>query len=130
VRYVARALATSLYSRERQYITLKRLDTRDRAVASTATPPDRATECLVVDSPEALRAVAAEIPPSFRESVGDLSRRIARGCVVCLARRPRPDGHGQEVVGYEIAERGVFSALGDLVAQGPAHGAVNSLERE
>lgn len=105
---LARVVATSLYCRQRQYITLKRLNTPDTAPARR--PPD--IDVLIVDSLAKLEAVAAEIPPSFRDSVRELGRRVARGCVLCLARRLRADGTGKEVVGYELAERGVFSALG------------------
>jgi hypothetical protein len=103
---------TSLYCRQRQYITVKRLDVPDATDGFIWTAADRETECLVLDSPRALRAVAPEIPPVFRDSVAALHRRMAHGCVVCVARRPRKDGAGKEVVGYEIAERGVFWGLG------------------
>jgi len=107
------ALTISLYSRQLQWITVKRLDAPDPAL-----PPDPETECFVVDSLPAFDAVAPEIPPAFRDSVKALEARVARGCVVCLARRPRKDGGGQVVVGYEIAERGIFSALGRRKALG------------
>lgn len=70
------------------------------------------TECLVVDSPAALAAVAQEFPASFRDSVETLTQRVAQGCVVVLARRPRTEGRGKKVIGYNISERGVFLALG------------------
>jgi GNAT superfamily N-acetyltransferase len=79
-------------------------------VFATGTASD--TECLMVDSVEALQAVGWEIPESFRDSGMELGKRVRRGCVVCLARRLRTDGPGNEVIGYEISERGVFSALG------------------
>jgi GNAT superfamily N-acetyltransferase len=106
--HAARAITSSLFSRQLQYITVKRLDVADAPI----TAADRDIECLVVDSPDALEAVAPEIPATFRDSVDELRKRVAQGCVVCLARRPREDGTGKEVVGYELAERGVFSALG------------------
>jgi hypothetical protein len=112
IAHLVRAVTTSLYSRQRQYITVKRLDVADATDVSTWTAPDRETDCLVLDSPKALRALAPEIPAGFRDSVAELHRRVAHGCVVCVARRPRTDGAGKEVVGYEIAERGVFGALG------------------
>lgn len=107
---LTRALMMSVFSRQRQFITLKSLD----ADADAQAPPltDGRTECLIVDSPEALDGLAPDICASFRDSVGMLKARLARGCVVCLARRPRVNGAGSVVVGYEIAERGVFSALG------------------
>ena len=108
--HLARATARALYCRERQYITLKRLDGPQPETAAASS--DRETACLMVDSVEALAVVASEIPVSLRDSVRELRRRIARGCVVCLARRRQPDGARHAVVGYEISERGVFSALG------------------
>jgi GNAT superfamily N-acetyltransferase len=102
-------LAGAVYCRRRQYITVKRLDRVDAVTASH--PDDGITTCLVADSLDTLRAVASEIPSTFRDSVAELEKRVTEGCVVSLARRPRHDGRGMEVVGYELAERGVFSAL-------------------
>jgi hypothetical protein len=112
--HLAGLIARALYSRQRQYITLKRLD----PAGAPPTSPDPETECLMVDSVEALDAVASEIPASLRDSVGELRRRIGAGCVVCLARRRRPDGL-RHVVGYEVSERGVFSALGRRIPVPP-----------
>ena len=109
---LVRAVMTSLCSRQRHYITVKRLDEADATDAFTWTAADRETECLVLDSPKALRALAPEIPAEFRDSVGALHTSLAHGCVVCVARRPRGDGAGKEIVGYEVVERGVFAALG------------------
>jgi GNAT superfamily N-acetyltransferase len=108
---VRRAVTASLYCRQQQYITVKRLDggAADTTVTPTMRPSE--TECLMVSSVEALHALSPEFPPLFRDSIAELATRVARGCVVCLARRPRADGAGT-VVGYEIAERGTFSALG------------------
>lgn len=109
---LGRTVTASVFSRQRQYITLKHIG----AAADPAIIQDPRTECLVVDSPEGLDAVAADICASFRDSVGALRARVTRGCVVCVARRPRTDGRGSIVVGYEIAEPGIFSALGRRIA--------------
>ena len=106
---IGRAVAASVYARHRQVITVKRLDGAQQSAALAADPK---IECVAVESMLALEALATEIPDSFRDSVDELRRRLARGCVVFLARRPRDDGAGHEIVGYEISERGVFSALG------------------
>ena len=111
---LTRALTMSVFSRQRQFITLKSLDAGGDS--QPPPPPTDGTECLIVDSPEALDAFAADICVSFRDSVAALKARLARGCVVCLARRPRSNGAGSVVVGYEIAERGIFSALGRRIA--------------
>jgi hypothetical protein len=106
---LARVVAMSLYARHRQLITVKRLD--GTAVADRPAMADPTVECVAVDSLVRLRELAAELPDSFRDSADELARRVAHGCVVFLARRPRVWG-GHEIVGYEISERGIFSALG------------------
>jgi GNAT superfamily N-acetyltransferase len=108
---LGRAAAASLYFDQRQYITVARLDGPAPAAADPL-GPDPPVVCVVADSLSAFAAVMHEIPDAFRDSAATLATRVAQGCVVCLARRPRDDGAGHEVVGYEIAERGVFSALG------------------
>jgi GNAT superfamily N-acetyltransferase len=109
---LGRTVTGSVFARQRQFITLK-------PIGDAPNPPvahDGRTECLMVDSPEALDAIAADICASFRDSVGALRARVARGCVVSVARRPRTNGRGSIVVGYEIAEPGIFSALGRRIA--------------
>lgn len=106
---LARAITTLVFSRQQQYITLKSLEHHGGAAAHPT--GDGRAECLVVDSVAAFEAVAHEIGTSFRDSVGDLRTRVVNGCVLCVARQRRYDGRF-EVVGYEIAERGIFSALG------------------
>ena len=114
---LVRGAVGAVYARHVQYITVKRLDSPD-AKQAAGPAADPATTCLIVDSVEALRVVAHEIPSTFRDSVEELTRRVAHGCVLCLARRRRPGGAGYEVVGYELAELGVFSALGRRKAAG------------
>ncbi len=110
---LGRTVTASVFSRQWQYITVKYIGATNGTAPITS---DGRTECLVVDSPQALDALAADICASFRDSVTELRERVARGCVVCLARRPRAGGGGSIVVGYEIAERGIFSALGRRIA--------------
>ena len=111
---LGRTVTASVFARQRQYITLKHIRTGGDPAAPVG--QDGSTECVIVDSPDALDAVAADICASFRDSVDALRARVARGCVVCLARRPRTDGRGSVVVGYELSERGIFSALGRRIA--------------
>lgn len=110
--HLARAVFASLYSRQRQYITLTRLDRPEATPPGNGATEEGETEYLVVDTPERLRMIAPEIPPLFRDSMDTLTQRVAQGCVVVLARRPRKEGTGKEAVGYNLSERGVFSALG------------------
>ena len=110
VRAVGRRLAASLYSRQVQYITVQPI--APDAVLAKLTAGDGLIEGLVLDSVEALRALASQYPAAvFRDAADELGARIAAGCVVSLARVVSPIGAG-EIVGYELAERGVFSALG------------------
>jgi GNAT superfamily N-acetyltransferase len=122
VRYLVgmfRGALTALYARQVQFITVKRLDLPNGNGHAPGRPAPHDATCLVADTVEGLRSVAHEIPGTFRDSADDLSRRVAQGCVVCLARRKRDDGAGYDVVGYELAERGVFSALGRRKAVAP-----------
>lgn len=68
--------------------------------------------CTTVESADALQAGGYELAPSFRDSLARLQDRLRRGCVVFLVHRPRAGGAGQEVIGYSLSERGIFSALG------------------
>src|SRR5262249_16987778 len=112
LRSFAKAFAAPIYSRQQQFITVKRFDAPDVEAVSDGCRPDRATQCSILDSVKAFGAIAPEFPASFRDSVGELRRRVAEGCVLCIARRRREDGAGHRVVGYELAQRGIFSALG------------------
>jgi GNAT superfamily N-acetyltransferase len=66
----------------------------------------------MLESPGQIDFYADEFASSFRDSVAALRQRLAQGCVIFLARTPKPDGSGHRVVGYRLAEPGVFSALG------------------
>ncbi|MEW6298983.1 MAG: hypothetical protein AB1671_14810 [Thermodesulfobacteriota bacterium] len=109
---LARDLLTSVYHYQMQYITSRRLDRDVVDDLANQTRERLKIECLVVESTEAFQAVKDEIPSSMRDSVDDLNRRLAQGCIITLARKPKDEGGGKEVIGYSIAERGVFSALG------------------
>jgi len=110
IRAVGHKLAASVYSRQVQYITVQPIAAD--AVLAKLTTADGLIEGLVLDSVGALRALASQYPATvFRDAVDELGSRIAGGCVVSLARVVSPIGAG-ETVGYELAERGVFSALG------------------
>jgi L-amino acid N-acyltransferase YncA len=105
-------LLTSLYHREAQYILLKRVASQEASRPGPREGSETETTCLLVESVEALQEVAREIPTTMRDSVDQLKQRVAQGCIVTLARRPQKAAAGQQVIGYGIYERGVFSALG------------------
>jgi hypothetical protein len=104
----ARRIAGSIFYRQRQLITLQRI---------LCGPPksclshDAGIRCVTVDSLDAIDAIADVFPTVFRDSVAQLRERVAQGCVLSVALRSPAEGR-VEVVGYELAERGVFSALG------------------
>jgi len=79
---------------------------------------DGGVTCLVIDSASGVGALTGEFPSTFRDSVDEVTRRVRLGCVLCVARLKRADGTPHEVIGYELAERGVFSAMGRRKAVG------------
>jgi GNAT superfamily N-acetyltransferase len=68
-------------------------------------------ECIVVESVASLRRFENEIPNSFRDSAERLKKRLAEGCIVIIALK-RTETQRHAIIGYILAERGVFSALG------------------
>jgi hypothetical protein len=107
---LARSGIALTYVRRRQHITVQPIRTLDAVTAGRRTD-DGEIECLVVDSVAALAALSPRFPPEFRDSAQRLQRRLGQGCVLSLARARDANGVSH-IVGYELAERGVFSALG------------------
>jgi GNAT superfamily N-acetyltransferase len=112
VHQIARKLIAPIYRRDVQYILLRSVESQDAAAPGNAEGDSPRTECITLESSGSLRALESEIPSSFRYSVEDLEEHLEQGCVVFLARRPKNTGSGKEVVGYNISQRGVFSAFG------------------
>ena len=110
--HLARAVLLSFYHRQAQYILMKAIENRAHVAPTNTAEEKIGIECLIVESAEALQAVAREIPTAIRDSADQMKKRLERGCLVILARRPHPSGTGHEVIGYGIYEPGVFSALG------------------
>lgn len=108
---LARKLMAPLYQRERQYISIHTIQDRDPlASLLPGAGENLGIECLVVETPEALRGVEAELPSA---TLADhLRTRLAQGSIVVLARQAQTMGGGKKVVGYGVCQRGVFSALG------------------
>ena len=109
MRALWRTVASTLYCRRLQHITVQPI-AADAAMAKRASE-DGTVECVIVSPLEALEGLAPRISTAFRDSVRDLARRVAGGCVLTVVLRRRERGMS-EVVGYELAEQGVFSALG------------------
>jgi hypothetical protein len=112
--YIVGALLRSAlglaFFRRRQLITVQPIRFPD-SPGDRSGQKDAEVDCLVVDSVAGLAAVSPRFPPEFRDSAHRLQRRLGQGCVLTLARRRDANGVSH-VVGYELAERGVFSALG------------------
>jgi ribosomal protein S18 acetylase RimI-like enzyme len=104
-----RKLAKSIWRRESAYVSARDVAQNLARFGKTDFPPG--IECVVVESPEAIEAYRDEIPSSFRDSAERLKQRLAEGCVVFLARLPKQNGQDRRVVGYRLAEKGVFSVL-------------------
>jgi ribosomal protein S18 acetylase RimI-like enzyme len=102
-------LRASICRRQSVYVAAWDVAQNLAQLGKTDFPPG--IECAVVESPEQIEAYEDEMPSSFRDSVESLKQRVAQGCVVFLARMPKQDGPGRQVVGYRLAEKGVFSAL-------------------
>jgi GNAT superfamily N-acetyltransferase len=68
-------------------------------------------ECIVVESVASLRRFENEILNSFRDSAERLKKRLYEGRIVIFALK-RTEAQRHAIIGYILAERGVFSALG------------------
>jgi GNAT superfamily N-acetyltransferase len=77
--------------------------------AVTAPLGDGDFEGLIIESPAALEAVAAQIPQAF--SYAKLRKAIEASFLVCV-RRTSPDGSERQIVAYRICQRGIFSTPG------------------
>jgi len=113
-----RVLITSIWHREVVFIRGRIIEgltffgSNEEVDASTV-------ECRTLQSPLAIEQVKQEIPASFRDSTDSLKKRLEEGCIVILARKQREGTQEHEVLGYLIAEKGVFSALGRKIKVGP-----------
>lgn len=108
---VLRLLKHSIYRRDIQYVVAKDTEVVTPPPGSHSIKNRLDVDCKVVDSLDSLRTVWEDSSARFRDSVDDLARRLKQGCMVFLA-CPREQGKGApKVVGYNICERGVFSAL-------------------
>jgi hypothetical protein len=103
-----RTIALAIYSRQRQYITVQRVGTTG---SGSGPEVGRKVHCATLSSLESVDAIAHHLPADFRDSAEQLKNRVANGCVLTLA-FTHSDTGSLAIVGYELAERGVFSALG------------------
>ncbi len=77
--------------------------------AATAPLDDGDFEGLIIESPAALEAVAAQIPQAF--SYAKLRKAVEGSFLVCV-RRTSPGGSERQIVAYRICQRGIFSTPG------------------
>lgn len=110
LRQIARKLVAPIYQRESQYIVIRNFQEPSSMDLLNGWQDSSMTEGVIIESPEALREVQGEFEDAVL--VDSLQARLAQGCVVFVARRPRKTGSGKVVVGYFICQRGMFSALG------------------
>ena len=105
-------LFASIYHREAYYVTVRDISRNGPLQRCRAKPGGAEIECVVLESSQALSSLQGKFPSSFRHSEQDLKKYLDRKCIVVLARLPETRDTESEVVGYGIAERGVFSAFG------------------
>jgi ribosomal protein S18 acetylase RimI-like enzyme len=115
---VLRVLTTSVWHHEMVFVRGRIIEGRTSS-ESNEEVDDSAVECTILQAPFALEQVKQEIPASFRDSPDDLKKRLEEGCIVILARQQREGTQRHEVLGYLIAEKGSFSALGRKRKAGP-----------
>jgi L-amino acid N-acyltransferase YncA len=106
-----RKLAASVWNREAVFVRGRMIgiQTPDSVSEKIHGCP---VECVTLQSPSDIDAIARELPASFRDPPERLKQRLQEGCIVILARARRAEAPGHEILGYLIAEKGVFSALG------------------
>ena len=111
--WFVRALLSPLYRREARYVLARKVPERSALDSAGGGEEKVEAECIVVESPEALRAVEQEIPSSLTYSVESLRNYLARGCVVFLIFCPEGTSHERAFVGYGIYQLDVLSLLGE-----------------
>jgi ribosomal protein S18 acetylase RimI-like enzyme len=104
-----RKLAASVWNREAVFVRGRTIGIQTPNGEKVHAGP---VEFLTLQSPSDIDAIARELPASFRDSPDRLKERLEEGCVVFLARALQKNPRRHEVVGYIIAEKGIFSALG------------------
>ena len=107
-------LVESVCHREVQYIRGRNIKSQDRnSSETTGTVGDRTEGYVILETPESVNEFKHELPSSFRDSPVTLEGRLEEGCFVILARKQQENSAEWKVIGYLIAERGVFSVLGE-----------------
>src|SRR5262245_2128050 len=95
-----RRLLRALYQCQTQEVFVRRIPLQPALLARAEAAEQRGATCLWMESLDALHKIEAEFPSSVRDSVDQLRRRVAQGCVVIVVWRPKPSGSGPEVLGY------------------------------
>ncbi len=110
--WLVRALLSPLYYREARYVLARKVPERSSLGSASGGEGNVEGECIMVESPEALRAVEGEIPSSLTYSLESLRKHLAQGCVVFLIFCPKETGQERAFIGYGIYQRNVLFVLG------------------
>ena len=112
IAWVVRALLSPLYYREARHIVAQKIPERSPRGFVDRERESADGECLILESPEALRTVEREIPSSITHPLESLRKYLEQGCVIFLVFCPKRTEQERAFVGYGIDRRGVLSVLG------------------
>jgi len=112
IAWAIRALLSPLYYREARYVLARKIPERTSLDSLDQEKKTTDSECLAIESLEALCAVEDEIPSTITYSLESLRKHVAQGCVILLLFCPKNPGPGRTFIGYGIYQRGVLSILG------------------
>jgi GNAT superfamily N-acetyltransferase len=112
IAWALRALLSPLYYREARHIVARKMPEQNPLDSIDEERERTDSECLTVESLEALQAVEGEIPSSITYPLESLRKYLAQGCVIFLVFCPKSSGQERDFVGYGIDRRSVLSVLG------------------
>lgn len=110
--WATRTVLSPLYQREVRYIVTRKISPRPLFGAREKGTMQAESECVTVDSLEALRQIEKEIPSSTTYSLEDLREYVAQGCVIFFIFAAQGEGRERTFVGYSVYQRGVIVVLG------------------
>jgi len=110
--WLVQAFLSPLYYREARHVLARKVPERNSLGSTSRGEGNVEGECIIVESPEALRAVEGEIPSSLTYSLESLQKHLAQGCVVFLIFCPKETRQGRAFVGYGIYQRDMLFVLG------------------
>jgi L-amino acid N-acyltransferase YncA len=111
VKKIIKKLISPFYQKEVQYVWLRGPKGASNAPSPWSAIEGDRTECIVLESLKSFDYLRSQIPPSLATK---LEMRLKEGCILFMAQRLTKDGSRKQIVGYNIAQQGVFSALGHV----------------